>query len=33
MIFSRKALDQFDDDEIVSTVERRGMVILQEGRI
>ena len=26
-ILSRKALDQFDDDEIVSTVERRGMVI------
>lgn len=26
-ILSRKALDQFDQDEIVSTVERRGMVI------
>ena len=26
-ILSRKALDQFDEDEIVSTVERRGMVI------
>jgi len=26
-ILSRKALDQFDDDEIVSTVERRGMII------
>lgn len=26
-ILSRKALDQFEDDEIVSTVERRGMVI------
>ena len=26
-ILARKALDQFDDDEIVSTVERRGMVI------
>ena len=26
-LLSRKALDQFDDDEIVSTVERRGMVI------
>ena len=26
-LLARKALDQFDDDEIVSTVERRGMVI------
>ena len=26
-MLARKALDQFDDDEIVSTVERRGMVI------
>lgn len=26
-ILSRKDLDQFDDDEIVSTVERRGMII------
>ena len=26
-ILARKALDQFDQDEIVSTVERRGMVI------
>lgn len=26
-LLSRKALDQFDDDEIVSTVERRGMII------